>query len=146
MKIYQSSDMHSWYQLINAAKNECGYELSEGLDHYLVLTLRAFIDNTDIAKNVLAITYLENINHDNNVTLQNIRYVGDQCLLLSGLFPERATKRNVSLGYYVDMGKNSYMKLASASPHLKLDNELFYELGTHFVGLMDVLQIVRQQG
>lgn len=145
MMICDSSDINSWYQLINAAKGSCGYDFSDGLDHYLVLTLRAFIQNTDIADNVLALTFLENITHSNNLTAQNIRYVGDQCLLLSGLFPERAKRRNVSLSYYVDMGKNSYLTLAEASPHLKLDNDLFYELGKHFVGLMDVLHAIRSQ-
>lgn len=146
MQLLKANDINSWYQLVNAAKDKCGYDFSDGLDHYLVLTLRAFIKDTDIAKNVLALTFLENISHSNNVTIQNIRYVGDQCLILSGLFPERAQKRNVSLSYYVDMGKNSYLKLADASPHLKIDNELFYELSTHFVGLMDVLHVLRNHG
>jgi hypothetical protein len=144
MQIYQAKDMSSWYQLIATAKHACGYDLSDGLDHYLVLTLQAFMENTDIADNVLAIEFLENVTQQSNhETTQNIRYVGDQCLLLSGLFPERAKKRNVSLSYYIDLGKNSYLHLANAGRHLKLNNELFFELGTHFVGLMDVLTVIR---
>lgn len=144
MQIYQAQDMNSWHQLIAAAKQACGYDLSDGLDHYLALTLHAFLENKDLADNLLAITFLENMKqHKNHETTQNIRYVGDQCLLLSGLFPERAKRRNVSLRYYIDLGKNSYMHLATAGRHLKLNNELFFELGTHFIGLMDILHTLR---
>ena len=143
MEIVKKHDMNAWYQLINAAKDQCGYEFAEGIDHYLVLTLEAFLKDTEIASNVLALAYLENMRQESHVTIQNLRHVGDQCLLISGLFPERAQKRNVSLGYYVDMGKNSYLQLANASRHLKLNNELFYELGIHFVGLMDILNALR---
>lgn len=143
MNIVDKDDINAWYQLINTAKEQCGYEFAEGVDHYLVLTLDAFLTDTDIASNVLALSYLENMRQQSHTTLQNLRHVGDQCLLISGLFPERAQTRNVSLGYYVDMGKNSYLQLAGASRHLKLDNELFYELATHFVGLMDILTALR---
>ena len=144
MAIYRSSnDINTWHQLVRQAKDDCGHQFSDSLNHYLVLTLRAFVNKTDIASNVLALSYLENCDRESHVSIQNMRYVGDQCLILSGLFPERAQKRNVSLGYYVDLGKNSYMQLAGASRYLKVDNELFYELGIHFVGLMDVLHSLR---
>lgn len=145
MKIVGKHDMNAWYQLINAAKDHCGYDFADGVDHYLVLTLDAFLRDTDLANNVLALTYLENIREESFESTRNLRLIGDQCLLISGLFPERANKRNVSLGYYVDMGKNSYYKLANASPHLKLNNDLFYELSIHFVGLMDILTALRHQ-
>lgn len=144
MNIFESKgDLSSWHELIAEAKQHCGHHFSQGLDHYLVLTLQAFIDKTDIASNVLALSYLENIDHESHHSLQSIRYIGDQCLLLSGLFPERALKRNVSLEYYIDLGKNSYLKIATASPYLNVDNELFHALGIHFVGLMDVLHSLR---
>lgn len=144
MDIVGKHDMNAWYQLINAAKAQCGYDFAEGLDHYLVLTLNAFLQDTGIANNVLALAYLENMRQQaSHLSARNLRHVGDQCLLISGLFPERAQKRNVSLEYYVDMGKNCYLQLANASPHLKLNNGLFYELGIHFVGLMDILNTLR---
>ena len=139
----QHDNLNDWYALVDQAKDDCGYVFNNGLDHYLVLTLKAFLKDTDIANNILALTYLENTQRQSHLCAQNVRYVGDQCLLISGLFPERAKKRNVTLGYYVDLGKNSYLSLAGASHHLKLDTELFYQLGTHFVGLMDVLHRIR---
>ena len=145
MGIVKPEDIYSWYPLVEEAKRKCGYKFENGLDHYLVLTLDAFVTKTDIASNALALAYLENIQHETRATLQNIRDVGDQCLIISGLFPERALKHNVSLDYYIGLGQNSYMKLANARRHLKLNNELFYELGIHFVGLMDILNMIANQ-
>ncbi len=137
-------NLDAWYSMINEAKETHGYHFDEGLDHYLVLTLDSFLKDTNIKSNILALLYLENIQHESFKTTQNIRYVGDQCLIISGLFPERAQKKNVSLNYYIELGKSSYLKLATASQHLKLDHELFYRLSTHFVGLMDILHLLRK--
>lgn len=139
----QSNNMARWYALVEQAKSHCGYQLDNGLDHYLVLTLDAFIQDNAMASSILALDFLENIDANSGSKVQSLRHVGDQCLLLSGLFPERAQKRNVSLGYYVDLGKHAYYQLSSASPHLKLNNELFYLLSQHFVGLMDILHQLR---
>ncbi len=132
----------SWHALVEQAKVDSGHSIAQGLDHYLALTLEAHLKDITLASNVLALNYLENINGQTHETLQKMRQVGDQCLLLSGLFPERAQKRNVSLEYYINLGKNAYLDIARAHPQLKLNNELFYELSVHFVGLMDILHFI----
>lgn len=134
----------SWHSLIAEAQKACGYQLTHGIDHYLALTLDAYAANTALASTILATQLLENLSKDTVQSTQQVRAVGDQCLIMSGLFPERATRRSMSLSYYIDMGKWAYMELAGSSRHLKLDNELFYHLGTHFVGLMDVLHQMTQ--
>lgn len=134
----------SWHALVRQAQVESGHNIADGLDHYLALTLEAHLKDTTLASTVLALEYLENINRQTRETLQKMRHVGDQCLLLSGLFPERAQRRNVSLEYYINLGKNAYLDIAYAHRQLKLNNELFYELSIHFVGLMDILHFIRE--
>jgi hypothetical protein len=73
---------------------------------------------------------------------QNLRDVGDRCLLLAGLYPEQAERRLVSLSYFVDLGRNAYDQLAA---HLKAGMaELYGQLARGFNELVLVLIEIRK--
>ena len=71
-----------------------------------------------------------------------MRDIGDQCLLVSGLFPQSAEKRQVSVDYYVDLGRSAYQHIGSVTQ--KGIAELYQQLAESFILLMDLLQTIRQ--
>ncbi|MCH9644868.1 MAG: hypothetical protein K0U29_01085 [Gammaproteobacteria bacterium] len=133
-----------WYTLVQDAALLAGYQVAESVENYLILTLDNHMNNNSISSRVLALDFLNATNLNTKQNAQQMRSVGDHCLILSGLFPERALKKNVTLEYFIGMGKNAYHQLSSVSPHLKLDNELFYQLSQEFLGLMNLLAIIRE--
>lgn len=141
----KSSSQFEWYSMIEKAKIISGYNFSDSVQHYLVLTLRHFTTNKDIASKVLAIDFLTHSEMNTANDQRSIRDLGDHCLVLSGLFPERIVKKNISLNYVIGIGKQSYRLLSTAnSPSVKyIDKKLFSHLDMNFVGLMDLLNHIR---
>jgi hypothetical protein len=134
-----------WYELVDHAQTRAGYSLDDGLSSYLVLTLKHFSDYNQLSSDIVAIELLENLQiSDSTIGRQGLRKVGDQCLIISGLFPERLDKLNVSFAYYITAGKNAYWHVAQNAQNSTLDEGLFCQLSDEFVGLVDVLHHVRQ--
>ncbi len=69
-----------------------------------------------------------------------MRQVGDHCLLVSGLFPERLLKKTITLDHLVNIGQNAYHAVANVDQP-NHDPHLFRNLSERFIGLMDVLHI-----
>ena len=133
-----------WHLLVSEAVEKSGYVFDDHLQNYLVMTLDHFMEYSDLAGDIIAIDFLEGIQiKDSTIGQQKLRKVGDQCLLISGLFPERLQKRNVSLGYYIHAGQHAYWLISQQPKSGSLDRELFYELSEQFTGLMDVLGHIR---
>ncbi len=68
----------------------------------------------------------------------NLATIGDQCLVLAGLFPEHAIAKGIPVTYFVQLGRNAYRDYA-ARHHTKIHQLL----GEEFVLAMDTLQTVR---
>ncbi len=131
-----------WQTLVVEASQLSGIRLTEELESYLVFLLMRFTDSAQIAHKAMGIEFLTSINRVGSLRSIALRDVGDQCLLYSGLFPGRANKRRVRISYYVNLGKTAYFSLADTSKFP--DNNLFAMLGEKFVGLMDILQSMRE--
>jgi len=127
-----------WKKLLQDAEHHCHCQLNEDIESYLVFTLMRFTQNPDIASKALAPDYLNSANLPCHAKQQQLRDVGDQCLLLSGLFPQQAERRLVKVGYYVDLGRTAYHHLAELLR--RAFAQLYQQLSTHFVQMMDVLQ------
>ncbi len=148
-----------WHSLINDAERELSITLGEDLESYLVFLLMRFAKEPEILQSVLALDFLSNLEykHERDSTRDNnLRDVGDKCLLLTGLFPGRARRRRVRISYYVKLGQMAYSSISELR-HIQLhsnDNpkhnpnlgnqDIFCHLCQHFVGLMDVLQAMRE--
>jgi hypothetical protein len=74
--------------------------------------------------------------------MDQLRNIGDQCLLLSGLYPKRAEKRLVRVSYYVDVGRSAYHHISDCMQQAVAD--LYRQLAEGFIQLMDVLQAIRE--
>ena len=133
-----------WYALVIEAQNECGHDFDESLQQYLVMTLDHFTTQDKLVTAVIAFDYLQSLNMSGKLGGSLLRNVGDQCLIISGLFPERALRKNISLNYFISIGQQVYDSLALTNPNFEFDAELFAKLSTNFVGLMDVLHTMRQ--
>ncbi|MDX1901201.1 MAG: hypothetical protein SFW66_04235 [Gammaproteobacteria bacterium] len=133
----QSTGTALWLQVVHEAETTSAIALAPDLESYLVFLLMRYIKQPELLTRAVATAFLEGLHltpHQRNAALQG---VGDQCLLLSGLYPDIAKKRQVSIGYFVNLGRTAYHGI---SLH---DKDLYALLGQHFVTLMDVLQSIR---
>lgn len=128
-----------WYALVNEAQASCAVTLQEELESYLVFLLQRFIDNPEIASSVLGLDFLKSYQQPSHH--QQLKDVGDKCLLVAGLFPGRAIRRRVKLSYFVKLGQTAYSTLSNSAVH---QEELFNQLCYEFPKLMDVLLAMRE--
>lgn len=128
-----------WYALVNEAQASCAITLQEDLESYLVFLLQRFTDNPGIASSVLGLDFLKSI--QDSASHQQLKDVGDKCLLVAGLFPGRAIKRRVKLSYFVKLGQTAYSTLSNYVVH---QEELFNQLCFEFPKLLDVLLAMRE--
>lgn len=139
--ILHTTALAQWHALVETARQASAIVLSEELESYLVFLLMRFEKKPEMVNSILAVDFLQNIKKPRQQHLQNLREVGDKCLLFSGFFPEIAKKRRLKINYYVELGQSAYSSL-SYYPHHQL-SKLFGKLCQHFVSLMDILQTMK---
>jgi len=140
--ILDSSELSQWHTLVLEAEQDYGCQLNETMQSYLVFTLMRFAKNSQLNAKALALDYLSSHHLPDNLRNEQLRDIGDQCLLVSGLFPQSAEKRLVGAGYYVDLGRSAYHHISTVTQ--KGIAELYRQLAESFVLLMDLLQTIRQ--
>ena len=138
--IEQTASMAGWHKLVSEAETASGVQLDEELESYLVFTLMRYLSRPDMAHRVLALDYLQAAQHSGSLQQQQLREVGDHCLLFSGLFPQRAERRRVRVSYYVELGRSAYHHLGECVDVLA---ELYQRMSHSFVKAMDILQAIR---
>ncbi|MDF1654594.1 MAG: hypothetical protein P1U34_05725 [Coxiellaceae bacterium] len=143
--IIQPTSQAIWYHVVKDAHQQSGYQYNEEVENYLVITLEKFLTDNEFASEAVAIKLLEGLTDESFAQGDRLREVGDECLLLSGLFPERALKRNVSLSYYIGAGRQAYQALSHQPSEAFHNPVLFASLSTHFTGLMDILHLIRKK-
>jgi len=133
-----------WQSLVAEAEVKTGYMFDVGIESYLVITLDRYTTENNLGSSIIALDFLKNVsNSASKQSSASLRDVGDQCLLLSGLFPERAIRKNVPLNYFIGIGQQAYLALTDLRLKHQFDPELFEQLSAHFVGLMDLLHAMR---
>ena len=140
--ILDSSELSQWHALVREAEQDYGVQLDEAMQSYLVFTLMRFARNQQLNSHALAIDYLNTHHLPNNLRSEQLRNIGDQCLLVSGLYPQSAEKRLVGVTYYVDLGRSAYHHISTVTQ--KGIAELYQQLAESFILLMDLLQTIRQ--
>lgn len=140
--VIHPTSLSQWQALVSEASHHCDVTLNEDLESYLVFLLMRFAQSPETIDSVVALKFLEAAHQALHQQQLTWRDVGDQCLLFSGLFPGLANRRRVTLEYYVKIGRTAYAALAET--HHEGYTELFEQLARHFVGLMDVLQSMRE--
>ena len=132
-----------WQALVAEAEIKTGYRFDDAIESYVVLTLDHYTKKEALITSAIALDFLESMNIETPRNGEQLRGVGDQCLILSGLFPERALQKNVSLTYFVGMGQQAYLALTDVRLKENFDPELYKGLSRNFVGIMDLLHAMR---
>ncbi|MEK9167837.1 MAG: hypothetical protein AAB769_00685 [Patescibacteria group bacterium] len=140
MKIISGHPTHLFHRLVAEGEFRRGVTLGQEMESYLVFLLARYVTKAEIAVWDAATAYLDGVLHQRVFRYEKMKETGDACLLLSGLFPERAKKR-VSLWYYREVGQGAYGQLG-ADPSC-MGAETFRALAAHFSLLTEVLQSVR---
>lgn len=130
-----------WQQLLSDAQSHAEIKLDEQNEAYLVFLLMRFMSETRVAGRVVALEYLQGLLAGGQIQRDKLREVGDICLLISGLFPDRAQRRRVKLSYFINMGRAAYQSLGESVE--KGLSELYTQLAVGFIQLMDTLRAVR---
>jgi hypothetical protein len=130
-----------WQQLISDAAGESKVKLNEEMESYLVFLLMRFLKDSQLGKSVLCMDYLNALAEKSNTKQEKLRDVADNCLLVSGFYPQIAEKRNVNISYFVNLGKTAYLDLSDSISHIGSD--LYKQVSQCFVQLMDVLLTIR---
>ena len=130
-----------WHELVREGEQRAGRTLGEERESYLVMTLMRHLGDAPLAHRVMAFELLEALQQSGRVRQQELRDVGDRCLLIAGFYPELAERRRVQLAYFMDLGRGAYARLAQdLSAALKA---LFEELSRGFAELVRVLLELR---
>jgi hypothetical protein len=142
--LIHTSATAEWLSLVNEAESAAELHLDEEIQSYLVFLLMRFTERPELAASVLAVEYLQSMQSSGRIGQDQLRNVGDKCLLYSGLFPERAERRRVKISYFVDLGRSAYHQLSDRMEHSAA--AMFLNLADAFVSLMDILQTMRALG
>lgn len=133
-----------WQNLVSEAETACHRHLGVELQSYLVFLLMRFVERPELSCAVLATEYLRSAGSRGHVHVAQLRDVGDQCLLYSGLFPHRAERKLVRVSYFVELGRSAYGEVASSLARHGAD--MYAHLSIAFITLMEVLQTMRSLG
>jgi hypothetical protein len=139
--ILHPTDISQWHALVNEAQVATQLVLNENTESYLVFLLMRFSQGNHLIESVIALDFLESMHKPRRLQVELLRDVGDKSLLFSGLFPEIAKKRHVSLSYFSDMGQAAYLTVGELQE--KQTASLYFELSKQFITLQQVLQAMR---
>jgi hypothetical protein len=132
-----------WTDLVHEAEHGAATRLDEELESYLVFLLMGHTRDVQLDRNAVALDYLLARAESGTRLKQELRDVGDRCLLLAGLYPEQAERRLVSIGYFLELGSRAYDELANA---LRAGvAELYGHLAQAFAHLVRVLMELRRR-
>jgi hypothetical protein len=135
--------MALWTDLVREAEAGASTRLDEALESYLVFLLIAHTRDVGLHARAVAIDYLLARARSRALRRQDLRDVGDRCLLLAGLYPEQAEQRLVGIGYFLDLGSRAYRELAATLGAGFAD--LYCYLAEAFARLARVLMELRRR-
>lgn len=122
-----------WASLIQLAESRSAIQLPSPLETYLIQLLKRFSGETKLGEQASALAWLEAKQAEASEAYVRI---GDECLLMVGLFPKQLTRRSLNLNYYIQLGRSAYAALSQRR------FDLYSTLAQQFVVLTDVLYYV----
>lgn len=139
--LLQPTSTAEWHALVNEAEVNCHLELGEDLESYLVFLLMRFAGKPELTQGIMALEFLDALHKHGHSRSEQLRDVGDKCLLFAGLFPGLAKRRRLQINYFIDLGRNAYYVLSSVGPHEFTD--LYAQLSEEFSSMREVLLAMR---
>jgi hypothetical protein len=139
----EPTPLAQFHRLVSEAELFSNQHLDETSESYLVFLLMRFSNRQQLGSRPIALEYLEGINRVGSDRQSHLQDVADQCLILTGFFPEQAAQRLVSVGYFINIGRSAYLELAETTT--RAVSALFRKIADEFVMLMDILHTIRLQ-
>jgi hypothetical protein len=130
-----------WHDLVREGEQRARQRLDEDAESYLVFTLMRHHRDAPLAHRTMALELLEALQRSGRRREDELRDVGDRCLLLAGLYPDLAQRRCVDLGYFIALGRGAYAQLADELRAALAT--LYARLAQDFDRLVRVLMAVR---
>lgn len=132
-----------WYDLVREGENHARTSLPDPVEQYLVFVLQRHQGDALLGARIAALDFLQAFDGSGPGRADALRDVGDRCLLIAGLFPRLARRRNVQPAYYAALGQSAYGEVATASRAGYA--ELFSQLADRFDAMLRVLAGVRRR-
>lgn len=132
-----------WYELVRDGGARMHVRLPDEVESYLVFVLHRHQADAGIGGRTMALECLHALACDGTSRRDALRDVGDRCLLIAGLFPALARRRNVGADYYASLGQAAYAEVAvlARAGHAAL----FAQLARGFGAMRQVLAGVGAQ-
>jgi hypothetical protein len=97
-----------------------------------------------LANSVLALDFLNSLQEMGKVRSLHLQVLGDKCLLLAGLFPDFALRKQLNPHYFIDMGQLAYGSLHNTELDSHHPNLVYGHLCHDFTAVVKVMQMMRK--
>lgn len=128
-----------WQDLVREAARGSRRTLGPEVEGYVVRLLVRVASRPELVPRVPPAS-LGRHGDEGNQRTDRLKDVGDQCLLFAGLFPDQATRRQLPMGYFVNLGCSAY-QLLGGTPGRR--GAVYRALARRFAAVIDVLRALR---
>ena len=130
-----------WQTLVQEACERTGRRLDESSESYLVFVLLRCQADHLLLSHAQGMDWLQALELAGRARADALRDVGDRCLLVAGLFPGLAERRQVSVDYFISIGRSAYQGVADATRQAYA--ELYEQLARGYRELVRTLNAMR---
>ena len=135
-------DSYTWtfYQVVKDVQAKTGLELPQRMETHITLLLAQHMDKVEfLPKKSFIETYLELQHTDLTYKsgIEAVKKLADQCLFLTGVFPDYNKRYGFSVDYFSTLGQECYSIANSLS-----NDELFSSLSKNFTFARDFISVL----
>ena len=123
----------AFYDVVKETQYSTGYELPIELESYVVMLLATHIDKNDFLPKTSFAEYYLKLKDYNRYSSKEL---GDTCLFVRGVFPNKGKRYGIDKYYYSKLGRSCYENAGAV-----LHPELFGQLALHFDFLGDFIEL-----
>jgi hypothetical protein len=138
--IIHANPQAMWYQIISEAQYHTDVKLPLELEYYLALMLNEMSKEPSLLAEPVAERYLVAQHNSGCLQQTQLKRIGDECLIIAGLFPQRAEHRHVDIGYYHDIGKTAYHRLHHIFKAQQIVTNTYKQLVKYFESISRMIQ------
>ena len=143
----RESAVEYFKELVDGALSHQGLATQELTAFYVVQLLTSFLQRPasgdDAAETPLGFRLAQALESGGIRQRTTLKHIGDVALFVSGFFSDSLNRKLVDVDYYVSIGGCAYSVLSRVETDTF--SPVFAELGTKFVGFVDVLSEVSER-
>lgn len=125
----------TFWTIVKRTEHSTGISLPQDTEAYVVLLMAEFTANNNIFPDPsFAEKYLQLTNP------LEAKELGDQCLFISGWFPDSLNRKGLGVSYIESIGKTCYVKASE-----QLNKDLFEQLATNFTHVRTFIHHTKEE-